>query len=53
MSAEAFVRAATSGRRARAEMLRGTIRDDPWAALVLGEGWDGDANARGGPPLCA
>ena len=49
MSAEAFVRAATSGRRARAEMLRGEAGDDPWAALVLGDGWDGDANAHGGP----
>jgi ankyrin repeat protein len=49
VSAEAFVRAATGGRRARADMLRGAAGDDPWAALVHGEGWDGDANAPGGP----
>jgi len=45
---EAFVRAATSGRRARADALwRPT--DDPWARLVHGDGWDGDANEPGGP----
>jgi ankyrin repeat protein len=49
VSADAFVRAATSGRRARAEMLRAGAGDDPWAALVLGEGWDGDPEAPGGP----
>src|SRR3954469_6513693 len=43
-----FVRAATSGRRARAEALwRET--DDPWARLVHGDGFDGDAKAPGGP----
>ena len=43
-----FVRAATSGRRARAQALwRET--DDPWARLVHGDGFDGDANAPGGP----
>jgi ankyrin repeat protein len=45
---EAFVRAATSGRRARAEALwRET--GDSWARLVHGDGFDGDANAPGGP----
>jgi hypothetical protein len=45
---EAFVRAATSGRRARAEALwRET--GDPWARIVHGDGFDGDANAPGGP----
>ena len=45
---EAFIRAATSGRRERADALwRPT--DDPWARLVHGEGWDGDANEPGGP----
>src|SRR4051794_22056267 len=43
-----FVRAATSGRRARAEALwRET--DDPWARLVHGDGFDGDPMAPGGP----
>jgi ankyrin repeat protein len=43
-----FVRAATSGRRARAQALwRET--DDPWARLVHGDGFEGDANAPGGP----
>ena len=50
--AEAFVLAATSGRRARAEALLaarpGVVRD-PWAALVLGRGWAGDVHAPGGP----
>ena len=47
-----FVLAATSGRRARAEALLAAdpeIARDPWARLVLGEGWDGDANEPGGP----
>jgi hypothetical protein len=47
-----FVLAATSGRRARAEALLAAdpeIRRDPWARLVLGEGWDGDPNEPGGP----
>ena len=41
-----------TGRRARAEALlaaRPAIRDDPWARLALGEGWDGDPSAPGGP----
>ncbi|WP_157592546.1 ankyrin repeat domain-containing protein [Solirubrobacter soli] len=43
-----FVRAATNGRRARAEALwRET--DDQWARLVHGDGFEGDANAPGGP----
>jgi ankyrin repeat protein len=49
---EAFVRAATSGHRDRAELLLAAepeIARDPWAGLVLGRGWDGDANAPGGP----
>ncbi len=47
-----FVLAATSGRRARAEALLAAdpaIARDPWARLVLGEGWDGDASEPGGP----
>jgi ankyrin repeat protein len=45
---EAFIRAATSGRRARAEALwRET--EDPWARLVHGAGFDGDPNEPGGP----
>jgi hypothetical protein len=47
-----FVRAATSGRRSRAEAIleaRPEIRRDPWARLVLGDGWDGDPTAPGGP----
>src|SRR4051812_6726436 len=43
-----FVRAATAGRRARAETLWHDT-DDPWARLVHGDGFDGDANAPGGP----
>lgn len=46
---EEFVRAATSGRRARADALRDQVGDDPWARLTLGEAWDGDPNAPGGP----
>ena len=49
---DAFVVAATDGRRERAEALlraRPEIADDPWAALVLGRGWDGDPNQPGGP----
>ena len=52
MTAEAFVLAATDGRRARADALLAAepeIGRDPWAALVLGRGWDGEANAPGGP----
>jgi ankyrin repeat protein len=51
-SPEAFVLAATGGRRPRAERLlaaRPEIERDPWAQLVLGRGWDGDANRPGGP----
>lgn len=47
-----FVLAATEQRRARAEALLATrpeIADDPWAGLVLGRGWEGDAVAPGGP----
>jgi ankyrin repeat protein len=50
--AESFVRAATEGRRARAEALLGArpeIEADPWARLVLGRGWSGDPVAPGGP----
>src|SRR4051794_39491391 len=53
-SVDAFVVAATDGRRTRAEAMlaaRGPeIERDPWARLVLGRGWDGDdPNAPGGP----
>jgi ankyrin repeat protein len=49
-SAEEFVRAATSGRRARAEALLGPeIAGDPYVRLVRGEGWEGDVHAPGGP----
>jgi hypothetical protein len=49
---DTFVVSATSGRRERAERLlaaRPEIARDRWAALVLGEGWDGDPNEVGGP----
>ena len=48
---ESFVRAATEGRRARAEALlaRPELEQDPWVRLVLGRGWQGDPNAAGGP----
>lgn len=47
---EGFVRAATSGRCERAlRLLSDEIARDPWAALVLGRGWDGDAKEPGGP----
>jgi ankyrin repeat protein len=49
---ESFVVAATEGRCERARRLlaaRPEIGDDPWAALVLGRGWDGDVSAPGGP----
>lgn len=52
MSVDAFVRAAVSRRRSRATALLAAepgIADDEWAALVLGSGWDGDANEAGGP----
>jgi ankyrin repeat protein len=51
-SADAFVRAATDGRRARAEAMlaaRPEIARDPWARLVLGHGWAGDPSRPGGP----
>src|SRR5262245_47818816 len=43
-NADAFVVAATSRRRGRAEAMleaRPELADDPWAALVLGREWDG------------
>jgi ankyrin repeat protein len=49
---DAFVLAATDGRRARAEAVlaaRPEIERDPWAALVLGREWAGDPSAPGGP----
>jgi ankyrin repeat protein len=51
-NADAFVRAATDARRARADALlaaRPEIARDPWARLVLGHGWDSDPNRPGGP----
>jgi ankyrin repeat protein len=54
-NAEEIVRAATSGRRGRAERLLAAqpeLERDPWVRLVLGRGWDGDANDRGGPLDC-
>ena len=51
-SVDAFVEAATSGRRDRADALlaaRPEIEQDPWTRLVLGRGWDGDPNQPGGP----
>ena len=47
-----FVRAATDGRRGRAEALlaaQPAIERDRWAGLVLGRGFDGDPNEPGGP----
>src|SRR3954454_7995073 len=45
-----FIQAATSGRRARAEALyRDAVTRDPWARLTHGDGWEGDAEAPGGP----
>ena len=52
MSVEAFVVAATSRRCGRARRLLEAdpeIERDPWAALVLGRGWDGDPREPGGP----
>jgi ankyrin repeat protein len=49
---DSFVRAATGGRRQRAEALlaaRPELESDPWVRLVLGRGWDGDPNRPGGP----
>lgn len=50
--AEQFVVAATSRRRDRADAMlaaRPELERDRWARLVLGRGWDGDANEVGGP----
>jgi ankyrin repeat protein len=50
--AEAFVLAATGGRKDRAEAMlagRPEIERDPWARLVLGRGWEGDPSEPGGP----
>jgi ankyrin repeat protein len=52
VGADAFVEAATDGRRERAETLLAAdpeIERDPWARLVLGRGWEGDPNQPGGP----
>jgi ankyrin repeat protein len=51
-NADAFVLAATDGRRERAEAMlesRPEIERDPWARLVLGRDWRGDPNEPGGP----
>lgn len=51
-SPETFVLAATAPRTERAQRLLAAapeIARDTWAALILGQGWDGDANERGGP----
>jgi ankyrin repeat protein len=51
-SVDAFVEAATSGRRDRADALlaaRPEIERHPWARLVLGRGWDRDPKRPGGP----
>jgi ankyrin repeat protein len=52
VGSDAFVEAATAGRRDRAETLLAAdpeIDRDPWARLVLGRGWEGDPNHPGGP----
>ena len=52
MSVEAFVLAATEGRRARAESILAAqpeLAGDSWVKLVLGREWDGDPNTPGGP----
>ena len=52
MDIETFVRAATEGRRTRAEEVLAAapeLEHDPWARLLLGREWDGDPNAAGGP----
>jgi hypothetical protein len=49
---EAFIVAATSGRCERARRLldaQPQIAREPWAMLVLGRDWTGDATAPGGP----
>jgi ankyrin repeat protein len=51
-SIAAFVEAATSGRRERADVLlaaRPELGQDTWAGLVLGRGWEADPNRPGGP----
>jgi ankyrin repeat protein len=51
-SADEFVMAGTERRCGRAEAMlaaRPEIERDPWARLVLGRGWEGDANEPGGP----
>jgi ankyrin repeat protein len=51
-SPETFVLAATVPRTERAQRLLAAapeIARDTWAALVLGDGWEGDVNERGGP----
>jgi ankyrin repeat protein len=51
-NAEAFVLAATDGRKSRAQALLGArpeIENDTWARLVLGRDWAGDPNEPGGP----
>jgi ankyrin repeat protein len=51
-NADAFVVAATSGRKERAEAMlqaRPEIDRDPWARLTLGREWLGDAREPGGP----
>ena len=51
-SLDGFVRAATDGKRARADAVLATrpeIERDPWARLVLGRGWEGDPSGPGGP----
>ena len=50
--ADAFVLAATDGRRGRAEAMleaRPELAEEAWAGLVLGRRWDGDPNEPGGP----
>ncbi|MDA0183357.1 hypothetical protein OJ997_23810 [Solirubrobacter phytolaccae] len=49
---EEVLRAATSGRRARAEALLAEhpeVAQDRWVRLTAGRAWDGDVNAPGGP----
>ena len=51
-SVETFVRAATDGRRKRADLIlagRPQLERDPWVQLVLGREWRGDPNTPGGP----
>ena len=51
-SPDAFVHAATEGRKDRAEALlaaRPEIEQDPWVRLVRGLAWDGEPNRPGGP----